>query len=204
MIVLEEFPPHNPRIVWSQKWDERFLQIAQEISTWSKDPSTKVGAIAVNLERRILAQGYNGFPVKSDDSEKFYNTRKSKYARIVHAESNIIYNACNSHVGLQNSTVYVYGMYPCSECVKGLTQVQVSRIVFQLGQSSNVEKWKSDFDTAKCFLREVGIGYTHYQDEKDCQTQIGEPIPLLDEYRRIAESLRKILDSISSRKLSVM
>jgi dCMP deaminase len=25
------------------KWDERYLALAKEVSTWSKDPSTQVG-----------------------------------------------------------------------------------------------------------------------------------------------------------------
>ena len=40
------------------KWDERYLRLAKEVSTWSKDPSTKVGAIAL-LDRSVLAQGSN-------------------------------------------------------------------------------------------------------------------------------------------------
>ena len=43
------------------KWDNRYLRLAKEVSTWSKDPSTKVGAVAV-LNGSVLAQGYNGFP----------------------------------------------------------------------------------------------------------------------------------------------
>ena len=43
------------------KWDTRFLKLAKEIATWSKVPSTQVGAIGVK-DRRILATGYNGFP----------------------------------------------------------------------------------------------------------------------------------------------
>ena len=42
-------------------WDKRFLAVAKEISTWSKDPSKKIGAIIVK-DKRILATGYNGFP----------------------------------------------------------------------------------------------------------------------------------------------
>ena len=44
------------------KWDKRYLELAKEISTWSKDPSTKVGAIAVSDQGGVIAQGYNGFP----------------------------------------------------------------------------------------------------------------------------------------------
>ena len=39
------------------KWDYRFIKLAKEIASWSKDPSTKVGAIAVNdkeLSQRVI------------------------------------------------------------------------------------------------------------------------------------------------------
>lgn len=147
----------------TQKWDERFLGIARSISTWSKDPSTKVGANAVDVERKIIAQGYNGFPAGCNDSQQFYDNREAKYARIIHAETNIICNACNSRVGLQCSTIYIYGMYPCPECVKLLAQVQVSRVVFQIGETQNLEKWKTDFETSKLLMRELHIGFTHYK-----------------------------------------
>ena len=42
------------------KWDYRFIKLAKEIASWSKDPSTKVGAIAVN-DKRIIATGITDF-----------------------------------------------------------------------------------------------------------------------------------------------
>ena len=42
-------------------WDKRYLDIADQISSWSKDPSTKIGAIVVGKKGQILTQGYNGF-----------------------------------------------------------------------------------------------------------------------------------------------
>jgi len=44
------------------KWDKRFLRIAKEVASWSKDPRSQVGAIAVQ-SRRIVATGYNDFLV---------------------------------------------------------------------------------------------------------------------------------------------
>ena len=35
------------------KWDARWLEIAGVVSTWSKDPSTKIGAIAVKDKRLV-------------------------------------------------------------------------------------------------------------------------------------------------------
>ena len=48
--------------ILSNKWDDRFLALAWHIGTWSKDPSRKIGAVAVAQNRQILATGYNGFP----------------------------------------------------------------------------------------------------------------------------------------------
>lgn len=168
MIILEEaLPLELPVSVPSdrQKWDSRFLGVAHLISTWSKDPSTKVGAVAVNLRRRILAQGYNGFPSGAKDLDVVYERRESKYKMIVHAESNIIYNACRFRVGLESSIVYVYGQYPCPECVKALAQVGVGRIVFQLGHSDNSEFWEQAFIDSRDIMHQLGIGFTHYKWE---------------------------------------
>ena len=44
------------------KWDERYLELADCVATWSKDPSRKIGAIAIGSKGQVLAQGYNGFP----------------------------------------------------------------------------------------------------------------------------------------------
>ena len=41
---------------------KRYMGLAKEISTWSKDPSSKIGAVAVVSKGQVLAQGYNGFP----------------------------------------------------------------------------------------------------------------------------------------------
>lgn len=36
------------------KWDRRFLRLAEEVSTWSKDPGTRVGAATVLIGLRIF------------------------------------------------------------------------------------------------------------------------------------------------------
>ena len=74
------------------KWDYRFIKLAKEIASWSKDPSTQVGAIAVN-EKRIIATGYNGFPEGIEDDEERLKNREIKLTYMIHAEKNLIYNA---------------------------------------------------------------------------------------------------------------
>ena len=46
--------------MFSDKWHKRFMEVAELVSTWSKDPSTKVGAIVVGPDREIRSTGYNG------------------------------------------------------------------------------------------------------------------------------------------------
>ena len=83
------------------KWDIRFMQMAKEISNWSKDPSRKIGAVAIDENRRILSTGYNGFPAGIDDSFDRLNDRDKKYKYVTHAEKNCIYNACLNGIGKQ-------------------------------------------------------------------------------------------------------
>ena len=46
----------------TRKWQERFLSLAQTVAQWSKDPTTKVGAVAVAETKAILETGFNGLP----------------------------------------------------------------------------------------------------------------------------------------------
>jgi dCMP deaminase len=81
------------------KWNERFLELAKHVASWSKDPSTQVGAIIVDPETRVvLGMGYNGFPRGVDDHPDRYANRELKYSLVVHAEANAILEAgktCN-------------------------------------------------------------------------------------------------------------
>jgi dCMP deaminase len=105
------------------------MEMAQVISTWSKDPSSQIGAVVVNDERRILATGYNGFPKGIADTEERLNNKEEKYSLIIHAEMNALMNALYSGVSLKDSTLYVYGLPVCSSCAKCVIQAGVKRVV---------------------------------------------------------------------------
>ena len=140
------------------KWDERYLQLAKHVSTWSKDPSTQVGAIAVGDKGQVLSQGYNGFPrgVKDDDR---YNVKDVIYRYVVHAEMNCIYNATFHGVSLNGATLYVYGLPMCNECAKAIVQVGIVRVVSPYNGATTPEKWKVSCAHTQNLLKEVGIPY---------------------------------------------
>ena len=39
----------------AEEWTRRYIQLCKEVATWSKDPSTKVGAIVVGADPRQAA-----------------------------------------------------------------------------------------------------------------------------------------------------
>ena len=142
------------------KWDMRFLEMAQQVSSWSKDPSRQIGSVAVDpLKKNVLSTGYNGFPRGMIDTSDRYNDRPTKYKLIVHSEMNLIYNATFNGVSLDGSTLYVYGLPVCSECAKGIIQVGVKRIVMNTGQMEIPDVWKESWLNTKSMLDEVGIEY---------------------------------------------
>lgn len=127
--------------------------MAALIATWSKDPSKKIGAVAVR-NNRLLAQGYNGFPKGIPDKVEWLHNRDKKLELMVHAEMNMVYNAAHNDVNLVDSTVYIHGLPSCHECAKGLIQAGVSKIVMYdaFEDPCWVESWeksKSMYDYAK-------------------------------------------------------
>lgn len=137
------------------KWDKRYLMLAREVSTWSKDPSTKVGAVTVGRKKEVLSQGFNGFPRGILDTEERYQNRETKYKFVVHAEMNAIYNATYSGASLDGATLYVYGLPICSECAKGIIQVGIKKVVIE--KSKELNNWNASVELSKAMFIEAGV-----------------------------------------------
>ena len=137
-------------------WKNRYLQLAKHFSTWSKDPSRKIGAVAIGKHGQVLAQGFNGFPRGIHDAEYRLSNRSEKYKYVVHAEMNMIFNACLTGVSLIDSDVYVYGLPVCSECAKGIIQAGVKSVTC-LVEETVPETWSSSWEHTMSMFKEVGI-----------------------------------------------
>lgn len=138
------------------KWHQRFLNLAKEIATWSKDPSTKCGAIIVSPDRRILATGYNGLPTGYDDFCLTTLPREEKYKRMVHAEMNAVLNAAKFGVKLEGATIYVHGLPICCNCAKHISSVGINTVVVDSSVLQH-ERWKHDWEVSKEIFKEVNI-----------------------------------------------
>jgi len=139
------------------KWYLRYLGLAKEVATWSKDPNTQVGAVVVGSKGQILSQGYNGFPRGISDSNKRLNDREIKLSLIVHAEMNAIYNATYSGVSLDGSTIFIHGLPACSECAKGIIQVGIKRVVVSKECIESRPHWNDSWNKSKAMFAEAGV-----------------------------------------------
>lgn len=143
------------------QWDDRFLRVAREVGSWSKD-STKIGAIVVDENKRILTQGYNGFPRGIEDSVRRLKNRELKLKYVVHAEMNCIYNACHHGVSLDGSTLYVSGLPCCSDCAKGVIQSGIKMVVMEFDQKLMEGPWGDSWLLSRDMFDEAGVAYAIY------------------------------------------
>jgi dCMP deaminase len=139
------------------KWYKRYLHLAKEVSLWSKDPNTKVGAIVVGTKGQILSQGYNGFPRGIKDTTKRLNDRDIKLSLVVHAEMNAIYNASYSGVSLAGATMFIHGLPACSECAKGIIQVGISKVIVSKQCIEARPHWNESWKQSIAMFEEAGV-----------------------------------------------
>tara|TARA_Y100000033_G_scaffold22598_1_gene21339 strand:+ start:66 stop:524 length:459 start_codon:yes stop_codon:yes gene_type:complete len=137
-------------------WDVRFMRMAHEVASWSKDPSTKVGCVLVK-DRKIISMGYNGFPRLIEDDLNRLIDREVKYEMTVHAEQNAVITAALHGISTAGSTAYVT-FSPCSRCAAVLINAGISTVVVSAADDIP-SRWLKNFQLAAELLNEAGIGH---------------------------------------------
>ena len=135
------------------KWDKRFINLSTHISDWSKDPSTKCGAV-ITKGNRIISLGFNGFPQGIEDHDERLNNREVKYKMVLHAEVNALLFA---NKDLSGCTIYVSPMPPCSRCAAQIIQSGIKRIVTMEPTEDAISRWGDDFRVAEIMYREANV-----------------------------------------------
>lgn len=130
-------------------WDRWFLDMAKFVSTASKDPSTKVGAVIVDPMKRVVSMGFNGFPRGIEDDDRLHD-RETKLSIVLHAEQ----NACvTSQRPVDGCTVYVWPLPPCSRCASLLIQSGIKRVV----SPPPLERWRESCELSAVLFGEAGV-----------------------------------------------
>ncbi len=135
-------------------WDSRWLAVAKLFASFSKDPSTGCGAVAVDSRKRLVASGFNGFSRRVEDSQERLHNRTTRYSLTIHAEINMLISAERS---LRGCTVYLWPMPPCSQCAAALIQAGISRVVAPSPAPDLADRWGESIELAVMAMREAGV-----------------------------------------------
>lgn len=141
-----------------RKWSKRFLDLAVSVASWSKDPNTQVGAVAVDQDNVVLGTGFNGLPRKVRDLPERME-RPAKYLWTAHAEENLVAQAARPR--LKGSTVYVTHLC-CNACARMLINAGVAKVVCGDGKTSMPQE---QFDIAVQMFKEAGVELVISGDE---------------------------------------
>ena len=133
-------------------WDLRFMQMAALVASWSKDPSTKCGAIITRANNTIVSTGFNGFPRGVEDCPKILNNREEKYLRTVHAEANAI---LHSRESLDGCSIYMQPFGPCSNCACLIIQSGISKVFYI--DNTTPKRWRDSVNNSKVMMENANI-----------------------------------------------
>ncbi len=125
------------------KWDDRFMDIANTVAKWSScyQENRQVGAV-IARDKRILTTGYNGAgsgikncKERGECMRKKLNIESGTRQELcfaVHAEQNAIIQAARMGISVENATLYCTHQ-PCVICAKMIINSGITRVVYSQG-----------------------------------------------------------------------
>lgn len=134
------------------KWHLRFLRLAREVSSWSKDPSTQVGCVIVDQSKRVISLGFNGLPAGLHDTAGRLLDRELKLALTIHAEENALLFAGRP---VHGCTAFVT-RHPCAHCAAKLIQSGIGAVI-HLSNPDFDRRWADNLTISGQALAEAGI-----------------------------------------------
>ena len=136
-----------------REWDEYFMKIAETVAVKSKDPSSKMGCVIVDQNKRVVSLGYNGMIQGSNESKMTLSERPMKYYFAIHSEMNAV---LFSHQDLTGCTLY-NRVATCENCLKYCLQAGIKRFVYNdlrvHSHSTDPKKSMTNIDTDEAVIR---------------------------------------------------
>ena len=136
-----------------REWDEYFMKLTETVAQKSKDPSSKMGCVIVDKNKRVVSLGYNGMIQNADESKMTLSERPMKYYFAIHSEMNALIFAKQDLTGC---TVY-NRVATCENCLKYLLQAGISRFVYgQLrvnSHATDAKKSMTNVETDEAVIR---------------------------------------------------
>jgi len=175
-----------------REWDEYFMKIAETVALKSKDPSSKMGCVIVDPNKRVVSVGFNGMVQGADESKMTLSERPMKYYFAIHSEMNAVIYARQD---LKGCTIY-NRVATCENCLKYCLQAGIKRFVYSElrvhSHSTDPKKSMTNVETDEAVVRllasmpdvetlNLSNGKTYTQDILDSYDKDSE------EYARLAK-----------------
>lgn len=135
-------------------WHYRFLMLAAHVAEWSKDPSTKTGAVIARPDRTVVSLGYNGFPRGVGDTPARLEDRNVKYDLMIHCEMNAVLSA---HDDVRGCALYTWPFASCIRCAVHMVQAGIGAAVFPTLPERLTERWAESVRQTKKIYDESGV-----------------------------------------------
>ncbi|PKF50164.1 dCMP deaminase family protein [Enterovibrio nigricans] len=133
------------------KWAVRFYQMAELVGSWSKDPSTQVGAV-ITKGKRIVSVGFNGYPHGISDSADT-DDRDMKLLKTLHAEENAI---LFSKRDLEDCEIWVTH-FPCPNCAAKIIQTGISKVYCPEQSEDFLSRWGEKIKISADMFTQAGV-----------------------------------------------
>ena len=174
------------------EWDAYFMKIAETVALKSKDPSSKMGCVIVDKNKRVVSLGYNGMIQGADESVMTLAERPMKYYFAIHSEMNALIFARRDLTGC---TVY-NRVATCENCLKYCLQAGITRFVYEElrvhSHATDAKHSMTNVETDEAIIRlltampqvetlNLSNGKTYIQDILDSYDKDSE------EYKRLAK-----------------
>lgn len=123
------------------KWDARFMEMAENVGKWSscKREGRQIGAVIVR-DKRILTTGYNGAPaglLSCQEKGECLRTKRGiasgthhELCYAIHAEQNALIQAAKLGISVEGATLYCTHQ-PCAICTKLIINAGIARVVYR-------------------------------------------------------------------------
>lgn len=148
------------------KWDHRFMEMAELVSSWAScyQENRHIGAVIVK-DKRILTTGYNGAPsgIRSCAEREECLRRnlnipsgtRHELCYAVHAEQNAIAQAAKLGISVDGATLYCTHQ-PCIICCKMIINSGIRRVVY---------KYEYPDDFSPKLFSEAGVCVEKFQED---------------------------------------
>lgn len=147
------------------KWDKRFMEMAELVSTWSScfQENRHIGAVIVK-DKRILTTGYNGAPAGIESCKdrgvclrremNIPSGTRQEVCYAVHAEQNAICQAAKLGISVEGATLYCTHQ-PCVICARIIINSGIKKVIYKYG-------YPDEFSLR--LFKEAGMELIKYED----------------------------------------